>query len=176
MTEPTAEKHSPAKKNSGWIWIFIVLTVLSVIAVSTMILYNQAQQLSREELNTAWEKWKQKRPQNYQLIYTEKYNPKEEPKWFKVVVREGEVEMVSETDPQKEKDVLLYPDNPQDFSMDGLFAELEGFLDADEQPENPRRFTRAVFDADDGHIIWFRRVLDRKKRLEIVVEELKPLP
>jgi hypothetical protein len=71
---------------------------------------------------------------------------------------------------------LKTPPEPSHYSMDGLFQDLERFLEMDEEPGAWRKFTKAVFDMEgDGRILQFRRVLDSTRRLEVTVEEIKPL-
>jgi len=57
-------------KNRGWIWFFVVLTLLGVAAVGINLAYNLREQITPEQVQAARQLWEEKGPKNYDLVYT----------------------------------------------------------------------------------------------------------
>lgn len=149
------------KRNRGWIWYFVILIVLTIASITVMIVYNLGQQLKPEQLATARALWAEKGPADYDMEYTQIGNA---PGTYKVQVRDGEV--VSATLDGR----ALEPRQYGYYDMRGLFNSIDGFLEHDSKPGQPRTFTKAVFAADDGHVIrYIRRAMGSSERLEINV-------
>jgi hypothetical protein len=158
------------KTNRRWIWFFVVLTAMGILAVGSLTLYNLAQQLKPEELAAARRRWKEKGPRSYQLSYQVKAGIAPQTTTSYVVrVRDGKV--VSAT-------VNMRPEARQRFGyygMEALFDYIGEFLERD--AKLPRRiYIRAFFDPDNGALQWFvRRVTGGTERVEITVKPLAPL-
>src|SRR5687767_5525703 len=75
-------------KNRNWIWYFVVLGILTVLATAVLVAYNLGQQLKPEQLETAQRLWREKGPRNYHLVYTVKRNDAE-PDRYEVWVSDG---------------------------------------------------------------------------------------
>jgi hypothetical protein len=59
--------------------------------------------------------------------------------------------------------------------MSALFDFIEEFLRLDTQPNSPRAFNRATFDANDGHVVHFvRSVMGTGQRVEITDVKIEP--
>jgi hypothetical protein len=57
------------------------------------------------------------------------------------------------------------------YGMPAMFNDIEMFLEQDSKPGQPRTFKKALFDANDGHIMKFiRRVMGSTERVEISVK------
>src|SRR5436190_4259037 len=62
------------RRNRGWIWFFVVLTVLAVAAVAINWTYNVRQQLTPEQLKTASDLWAKNGPADYDLLIEKAYS------------------------------------------------------------------------------------------------------
>ncbi len=155
-----------SKRNRSWIWYFVILGALTVTAITVMIVFNLKQQLKPEQLAAARALWAEKKPADYDMEYTKAVGQTET---YAVKVRGGKT--VSVTLDGRD----LGPDRYAYYDMDGLLASIDGFLEHDAKPNQPRTFTKATFSANDGHVIRFiRRVLGTNERLEINVK-LQPV-
>src|SRR6516225_4037340 len=62
---------SPIKRRRrGWIWFFVVLLILTIIATAIPIWYNTKSQLTFEKLAEARAQWNAIGPANYDMEYT----------------------------------------------------------------------------------------------------------
>ena len=157
----------PSRPNRGWIWYFVILAVLSVVAVSLLSFFNLKQQLKPEQLEEAKRLWNARGPASYDMVYTQKGSA---PGTFKVQVRNKKVISAIRDGQPLEDRLRRYSDMP------ALFGFIEDFLKKDAQPGQPRTFTVASFDSDDGHLThYIRRVMGGTERIEITVQ-LQPLP
>ncbi len=151
----------PPARNNRWVWYFAALVVLAAAAVGTLVWFGMRQQLKPAELERAWALWKARRPANYDMTVTKTITT---PEVINVRVRGGKV--VSVLDQGQPLEPRLYSSN----DMDAWFGFIEDFLKADAKT-GKRTFTKAVFDADDGHIRqYIRRVMGTPERLEIRVD------
>lgn len=129
--------------NAGWIWFFVVLALLTVAAVATLVVFNLRQQLTPEKLAEAQALWKEKGPPDYDLEYTKEGSVSQH---LHVEVRGGKV--VGLTDDGRPLERRLYPS----YDMAAVFGDLKRFLELKGEPGGGRKFLRAQFNADDGHV------------------------
>jgi hypothetical protein len=154
--------ESARPRSRGWIWFFVILSVLAIAAITGNIVYNLWQQLKPEQLATARALWDAKKPSNYDMEYTQAGAT---PGTFTVEVRDGKI--VSAARDGQPLDERLYGY----YDMNGLFNSIDQFMEIDQKPGAPRTFTKATFDASDGHVIrYIRRVMGTNERLEINVK------
>jgi hypothetical protein len=157
-------------KNHNWIWYFVVLAVVAVVAMASLVFYNLSQQLTPEQLAAARALWKEKGPKSYQLTYRIKIGIDHEPDIYVVRVRNGEV--VSSTLNERPEEKRLFAER----GMDAMFDWIQEFQELTAKPKQPRTFLRARFDDKTGAVRWYvRRVGGSSERLEITVEPLEPL-
>jgi hypothetical protein len=155
---------APATSNRGWMVFFLVLVALTSAAVALNWAYNVKQQLKRERLEAARDLWEKNRPANYDLHYTKQRgdSPSES---FLIKVRGGKV-VSAELDGHP-----LEPRLYAAHDMDGLFNDMDQFLEIDGKPDSPRAFVVASFDAADGHVQHYvRSVSATRQRVEITVQ------
>jgi hypothetical protein len=150
------------RQNRGWIWYFVVLGLLTAVAVGVLLTFNLQQQLKPEQVEAARRLWDAKGPANYDMVYTQKGNA---PGKFRVQVRNKKpISVIRDGQPLEER-LYRYSDMP------ALFGFIEDSLRTDAEPGKPRTFTVAMFDPDDGHLIHYvRRVMGGTERIEITVE------
>jgi hypothetical protein len=154
------------RRNRGWIWYFVILALLTITSVTIMIAYNKSQQLKPEQLAVARALWAEKGPADYDMEYTQIGSASGT---IDVKVRNGVI--VSATLDGRPLD----PAQHRYYDMRGLFNSIDGFLEHDQKPGQPRTFTKATFSAQDGHVIrYIRRVPGSSERLEINVK-LRPV-
>jgi hypothetical protein len=165
-------------RSRGWIWFFAILVVLTVAATAFLWIYNVRQQLTPEELAAAHKLWKQKRPSDYVLTYTKEGSASGT---FVVTVRKGEVKSVvmkqdvTENGRVKTVSTALPKRLYQSSDMDGLFRDLERFLEMNKDPAQGRAYLTANFDPDDGHINGFIYSNSRTgQRVKVLVELEQP--
>jgi hypothetical protein len=168
------------KPNRRWIWYFVVVGCLTVLATTILVVFNRAQQLTPEQLEAARKLWDEKRPADYLLTYTKLGSATGT---FIVTVRKGKVvAVVMRQNVTKDGQVQvleqrLEPRLYRDYDMDGLFNDIEVFLDRAAKKDSPRTFLRATFDARNGQLLWFvRSVMSTGERIEIRVQPVQPPP
>lgn len=158
------------RTNRRWIWFFLALIVLSVTAVTSLIVFNLRQQLKPEQLAAARQLWAENKPTSYQLAYTIKKGTEAKAESFVVRVRDGKVVSVSLDGRPLEKRLFAY------YGMDALLDFINDSLESDAKPGRPRTFTRGVFDPANGALRGYvRRVMGGSERVEITVDSLVPL-
>src|SRR6266851_2006146 len=72
QSEPSLGDSLPGSKRvrrRGWIWFFLVLVVLTVIAITVLVGYKRSFQLTAEKLAEARALWKVNGPADYDLDY-----------------------------------------------------------------------------------------------------------
>jgi hypothetical protein len=152
---------NPPRRSRTWIWYFVILAILAVLAVTIMIRYNQGQQLTREQVDQARALWQHKGPKDYDLDYTEAGTVTDR---YRVQVRDGKVVSALRDGKPLEERLYIFHDMP------ALFDALDGFLQEDARPGSPRVYMVATFDSTDGHLLKLvRRVMGTDQRLEINV-------
>jgi uncharacterized protein DUF6174 len=157
-------------KNHRWIWYFVVLAGLAVLAMASLVVYNLNQQLTSEQIAAARKLWNEKGPKSYQLTYRIKIGIDKEPDIYVVRVRNGEVVSSTLNERPEEKRLLA------DRGMDAMFDWIERFQELKAKPNQPQTYIRALFDPKTGAVRWYvRRVMGGSERLEITVEPVEPL-
>lgn len=155
----------PARKNRRWIWFFVVVFAMAVVATVVLIVFNLQQQLKPEQLAAARAMWKEKGPANYRMTYTQKLN--QEPEDHYVVKVRGGTVVESFFNGSAEP-----PERWPYRSMEALFDFVEKFMRDDAQPSRPKVFVRAIFDdKKTGALRWYvRSVMGERHRVEITIE------
>jgi hypothetical protein len=168
MSNPTPA--TAARRVPRWVWFFLVLGLLAVIAIIIPLWFNLSQQLRPEDVARARAVWEEKRPADYDLDYTLQGLT---PERFTVQVRHGRTESVTGPDGP------LPPGSCPFTDMDSLFRFVEANLTKDGERGSARTFTVAGFAPEDGHILHYvRSVLRTRERIEIDVKlrRIEPPP
>lgn len=158
------------RKNLNWLWYFLTLAAMTVLAVAILVVYNLNQQLKKEHIDAAIALWKTNGHKNYVLVYTAKKTEKsnEMTDHYVVKVKDGQTYEVLVNG--------LPLDSRQhgDYGMGQLLRAIERFKEIDSEPGRPKTYTRGVFDGRTGALAWYvRRVMGTRQRLEITVESLE---
>jgi hypothetical protein len=154
--------------NRGWLWLFVLIALLAAAGVTWLIVFNRGQQLRRETLEAARQRWQQHGPRDYRLVYTMKKDS-QPPDHYVIRVRDGVPERGTLNGKPLPAEAL------DKLDVKGLFELVDAQLREKEQPGNERTFLRAQFDADYGHLTWYLRTPPGGPRLEMSVETLEPL-
>jgi Family of unknown function (DUF6174) len=165
---PPAKEPQAPRRNRGWIWYFVILTLVAVGATATVAIYNWNQQLTPEQLEKARKLWQEKGPKDYELRYTTHtgVGTGEQETHYVVVVRGGKVRSVTVNNT-----IHLKKEQFHRYGMDGLFNNIEDFLEYDSKPGRPKVYKVAHFSREDGHLIrYVRSVMGSGERVEITVE------
>jgi hypothetical protein len=169
LDEAMATSPAPAK-NRGWLWYFILLGFLSILATTILVVYNLQQQLKPEQLEAAQKLWQEKGLKSYHLVYTIKIHELSTTDYYDVRVKDGFVTQVSVNNLAQPASKFHY------YGMEKLFSYIDTNLERDQKKGQPRTFTRAIFDPGHGGLRWYvRRVMGSKERVELTVEKLEPL-
>jgi hypothetical protein len=160
------ESPLPRHKVGAWFWalllsLFIVagLAVLPVLWIGGLAVRSQQVRLTPERLAQARALWARKRPQNYALIYTKSGGAHGT---IRVEVRDSKAVAVTLDDrPITQDDRPLSPSRYGRYDMDGLFDDIEEFLDIDARQPELHALTVAQFSADDGHLLLYSRQVPR---------------
>src|SRR4051794_28293168 len=56
------------QRNRGWIWFFVVLTILAAAAITINLFYRAAQRLTMDQLRAAQDLWDRAGPKDYDLV------------------------------------------------------------------------------------------------------------
>jgi hypothetical protein len=152
-----------------WVWVFVALGVLALLAVVIPLVYNLRQQFRPEQLAEARQKWSAHRPPSYRLEYTV-HREGDPDETVVVEVRQGVVARAVRNGRE-------VPAGEQArYGMEALFEMTERYYEEDHGPGGRRTFARAVFDERDGHLVQYvRRVSGSHERMEVDVR-LTPGP
>ncbi|HLW64400.1 MAG TPA: hypothetical protein VKS79_03705 [Gemmataceae bacterium] len=174
---------SEIKRNRRWLWVFVVLGILGLLAMGINYAYNVGEPLTLEKLNAARALWAQKRPINYDLhiVFSREYVSDDGRRGtlvdqFQVEVRDGKVTgfLVNGKEPEplldaqgqrRLEDERLRRAN---YDISGIFDSIEDLMNKDRREGNPT-FLRARFDPNDGHITLFTRQIHRRREQYIQV-------
>jgi hypothetical protein len=169
------------KKNLTWVWYFAFLLVASVGVAGVMIWFNLSIQLTPEQLDAAWKRWKEHGPRNYRLTYTKQItnNDHEATDELVATVQDGrawEVFLNGARLLDDEGHVITPGDERLQYhTMNALFRDVDRFLELDAK-ENRKTYTVAGFDKETGALVrYIRRVMGTRQRLELDVK-VQPLP
>jgi hypothetical protein len=160
------------RKSRKWIWYFAVLGVLTVIATSTLAVYNIKQQLKPEQLAAAIDLWDAQGPKNYVLEYTARKTVEsvDMSDAYIVKVKDGVAYEVLDNGQPLEPRQLAY------YGMHRLLQDVERFMEMDMKPGAPSTYRRGDFDGKTGALVrYVRRVMGTRQRLEINVHSLRPM-
>jgi hypothetical protein len=186
--------RSPSRPHSRrWIWFFLVLALLSAVAIVVPIVYNLSIQLRPEQLAEARRLWAENAPANYDLAYlvkrTEHDNSPPRDQEYFVQIRAGRVVLVVEDgevvylDPRLaavtgSAFLALSSEDAAAYGVPALFDQIEAMLPRDASLGR-RDFATAQFDPRDGHPYHFVfRVRGTAERLEwnIKLTRIEPPP
>jgi hypothetical protein len=191
---PSEVSKSPriSAKRSAF-WFFLLLALAGSFAVIVPILFNLRQQLQPEQLDAARQRWKERGPRDYDLLFQVKQNREPQPEEYKVIVGDGKVAMVfanQEVWLAREfvtplggaigpgirayaKDVV--PERElSGYTVEGLFHRIEQDL-RKSATSGGGNFATASFDTRDGHPIrYIYRVKHTSERLEWNVRLVRP--
>ena len=159
------------RRTHGWIWFFVALVVLALVAVTTIVVYRWNQMLTPERLEAARKLWQERGPKDYEFRYMKRIGRGNRPQEFDVVVKGGQVQSVT-----VDKKAHLPHRQLAYYSMDGLFDDIQRFMDRDSKPNQPRPTTMAQFDPTDGHVIsYIHAGMGTQAQVTILVEQFKRL-
>jgi hypothetical protein len=162
-----AAPRSRPRRSRKWVWFFVALAALTVTAIVIETWYNLRQQLTPAQLEAARILWRERGPHSYEMTYTQ--NQVDGSDTFAVQVRDQKVVSVTRNGQPLEERLYRY------HSIEGLFDDIERFLERDTEPGHPRTFEIARFDPQDGHLLHYVRSVARAhERQEITVEQFHP--
>jgi hypothetical protein len=156
--------------NRNWLWFFLTLAALTILATATLAIFNIRQQLQRETVTKAIELWRANGPKDYLLIYTGKktQDSGDIVDHYVVEVRGGEAREVFVNGTKLDGRQLPF------YGMHRLLHDIDHFMETDAEPGKPKTYTRGIFDGRTGALGWYvRRVMGSRQRLEITVELLE---
>lgn len=163
-----------ARRSWGWVAFFVVLGVMSVVAVILPIWYNLGQQLRREQLDEARLLWREHGPSDYDLTFNVYVSRERLPSRHVVRVRHGKVVLATcegepvEMSPELAAAVGLPlggAGTSKAFTVPRLFDHIEQLLDEQEESEG-KNFLVAVFDPREGwprRFVWRVRGTDQRE-------------
>jgi hypothetical protein len=162
----------PRLLTRNWIWFFLLLALLGILAVAIPLVVNLQQQLTSEQLQAARALWAAHAPRNYDLEVESKEEGippagGERQQSWQVRVRNGTVEAVvaNGTD--------VSPPFPP-YDVPGLFDRIEELLQQNQKTGGAPSFLSAQFDREDGHPLHVvQRIQGTRQRLEIIVRMRK---
>lgn len=175
---------SPRQRSRRWIVFFVVLGVLSAIAIIAPLLYNLSIQLRPEQLADARRRWQEKGPPDYDLeclVKREQGGVAAAEQQYLVKVRAGRVVLLIDQGEVVYVDPALAAvagvamlglssENPRDYGVPALFGEIETAMRQRTTGER-RDYLKADFDPSDGHPThYIYRVPRTKDRVEWFVK------
>ncbi len=149
----------------AFLWYFLALLLLGMVAVVTPIIVNLRQLVTLEQVAEARARWIQKEPANYDLRYLERIDDDEEGDRYEVKVRAGEVVALWANKRLMPLEAMTV-EQRQRYTVSGMFDQIESHLS--EVKEGQRRnFATAHFDAERGFPTrYVQRVRGSRARLE----------
>jgi hypothetical protein len=160
-----------ATRNRRWVWVFAVLAVLGVAAVSINWVLNPWQQLTIAELQRQRKLWKEAGPRDY-LLECE-FTAGSDRRSHIIEVRNGHVVSALYKAKPDMPGEPMRADQYGYYTMPGLFDQIEQFLEQDAQPAAGRAFNQAQFDDKTGRLIRYNRS-KAGVNVKIVVTRFKP--
>jgi hypothetical protein len=166
------------RRSRGWVWFFVMLTMMAAVAIIIPIVYNLSLQLTPEQLAQARRLWQEHGPRDYDLEYAEKLDPDTRIFIYAVKVRDGRaVSLVCNGKPELLDEraglvvgpIALLGDaaEAQEHTVEGLFRQIEQSLREDAERGGRRNYVTATFDREDGHPLrYIRRVAGSRDRME----------
>jgi hypothetical protein len=158
-----ARTSPPSGRRHSWIWFFVVLGLVAVVAIAVSVTASLRQQLTVEQFQAARQRWREHGPSNYDMEYTLKRGDVSDT--YQVHVRDGKVRALTFNGQPAPERLYRYSDIP------ALFGFIEDYLEQDRQPGRPRVYATASFDPLDGHPQrYVRSVMASGERQEIEVQ------
>jgi hypothetical protein len=161
----------PANRN--WIWFYASVLVLGAAAVAINWAYNARQQLTREQLAAAQDRWDKHGPADYDLVIEKTFQSgaSDAPATDRIEVRVRNKKVVDAKLDGRPLERRLW----DQYDMPGWFDFVERFLEIDSTPGAPRTFRSAVFDPDTGALERFRRSVSGTHERQELVLKLTPV-
>ena len=172
-----------SNRNRRWLWVFVGLGILGLLAMGINYAYNVGEPLTLEKLHAARALWEQKRPSNYDLriVFSGEYMSADNRRGtlvdqFEVHVRDKKVTgflvngkepepLLDESGQRRLDDERL---RRESYDISGIFDSIEDLMNKDRREQNPT-FMRARFDPADGHVTLFTRQLERRREQYIQI-------
>jgi hypothetical protein len=169
-----------------WLWFWVPLAVLAVVAIVLPIVYNLSLQLTAGELAQARARWREHGPKDYDLTCTVRFDDDTAVDRYESKVRSGEVVSFRYNDAEAKPHasaasgaasvadgalaaVWERPD------VEGLFTMIERVLDEDAGKTGRRNYATASFDAGDGHPKrYVHRIAGTRQRQEWTITLAPP--
>ncbi|MFL5339451.1 MAG: hypothetical protein ACJ8F7_04720 [Gemmataceae bacterium] len=170
----------PRPRNRRWLWFFLALALLGLLAIGVNLAYNLGEPLTPEKLQAARELWRQKRPADYDLKILAVQAGGQMSNRYDLKVRGGRVVEFRvngrEPEPLLDEQGNRKPAEEQRrremYDIDGLFDVIEELMDQD-RSAGRRTFTRARFNKADGHLQMYQRQVNGRQEQQIHVD-LRP--
>lgn len=160
----SAQATRPSRRKVGWVWFFVILTVLTVTGIVLQLWFNLSQQATPERLMEARRLWDAHGVSDYTLEYLILEKSKDA-ETYTVKVVQGQVDSAVTGNGRR-----LKPGEIPFRSVDALFDRAHEWLDASRQPGSPSTYVAAAFDPIDGHPVRLvRSVRSTRERVEITV-------
>ena len=157
------------QKNRNWLWYFLTLAFLTLLATTILIVYNLSQQLKPEQLQAARRQWQEKGLPSYHLVYSIKIHEESRSDLYDITVKDHHVTQALVNGLSQTADKFHW------YGMEKLFSYIATDLERDQKKGQPRAYTRALFDPQNGALRWYvRRVMGTQHRVEITIEKLTP--
>lgn len=162
------------QRNRGWIWFFVVLTILAAAAITINLLYSAGQRLTMDQLRAAQDLWDRAGPKDYDLVIDKTIGAAtaggdKTRDRITVEVRNGKA-LSGTINGQPLPDRLL-----SEYEMAGWLSFVEAFVSQSEKPDAPRTFLSANFDPQTGALRRFRRSVRATREWVDVVFQLTPV-
>jgi hypothetical protein len=180
--EPQTADFGPRTKSKRWIWFFVALAVLGLLAIGINLGYNLGEPLTPEKLQAARELWQQRRPADYDLKILTIQAGATMRNRYALKIRAGKIVefLVNDRTPEPllnregQEDFAAERYQVEEYDIDGLFDAIEKLM-TDDRKANRSNFTRARFDKTDGHLQYYQRQVGGRQAQQIQVE-LKRVP
>src|SRR5437879_3576951 len=159
-------------RNKNWLWFFGVTIALGIAAMAINWIYNVRQQLTLEQLTAAEKLWSEKGPPDYDLTIDKQYSSAAssgEANHETIEVRVRQKQVVAAPLDGRPMEPRLLPD----YDMPAWFDYVEVFMKRDTAPDAPPTFRTAIFDAQTGALLHYRRrVRGTYERQELTIRIL----
>ena len=142
---------APRRPARPWLWYFVLLTLLSIVAVSIQVWFARGRVLTMEKVLAAEQLWRTNGPASYDLNYTTRRGnlPVDT---FQVQVRNGKAVSVLCNGKPIEERLNRY------WTMPALFSFIEDYMRMDDEAakEGKRRpYAFGAFNPETGYLLRF---------------------
>jgi hypothetical protein len=165
---PNTEHRTPNTSNRNWVWFFVILAALGAAAVGINWAYNARQQLTREQLNAAMDRWEKHGPADYDLVVEKTFqsSASDAPTTDRIEVRVRQKQVVEAAMNGRPLERRLWGE----YDVPGWFGFVERFVQIDSAPGAPRTFRSADFEPVTGQLQRYRRsVSGSHERQELIL-------